>query len=155
MMRRVKQVRAEETALLQACAELEAICIDEPWSFESFHSEAEREGGCVLAALDGDDNLLGFLTASVVDWSADISNVAVAPQARRQGVGMFLLSAFTGLLPDDTEVFLEVRQSNTAAQNLYHKFGFYDIAIRKHFYRNPPEDAILMKYEHYIGGNRC
>lgn len=151
MMPRVKRLTGEDTALLQAAAQLEALCIPEAWSLASFQSEAAREGGYVLAALDADGQLLGFLTASAVADTADITNVAVHPDARRQGLAGSLLEALFAMLGKECSIFLEVRASNKPAIGLYEKHGFVPVGVRKRFYHNPTEDAILMQY----GGNLC
>ncbi len=145
MMPRVKRLTMKDTSLLEAAAELEALCIPEPWSLSSFQSEVQRQGGVVLAAVDGDERLLGFLTGSVVADTADITNVAVHPAARRQGIGGALIRAFLEQLSQPAEIFLEVRTSNAPAIGLYEKYGFVPVGIRKRFYRHPVEDAVLMQ----------
>ncbi len=150
-MQRVKRVSGEDTAILEQITALEAQCIPNPWSYEMFLLEAQRRGGIVLAALDEDNTVAGFLTAQCIADSADIGNVAVDPAKRRQAIGSLLLSEFLQSLEDGTQVFLEVRVSNTAAIALYKKFGFEQVGIRKRYYANPTEDAILMQ----LGGTSC
>ncbi|MBQ8010123.1 MAG: ribosomal protein S18-alanine N-acetyltransferase [Oscillospiraceae bacterium] len=151
MMQRVKQVTAEDTALLEQITELERLCIPNPWSFEMFQLEAGRTGGIVLAALDENGDVSGFLTAQRVADTADINNVAVHPDKRRHSIGSALLAAFLELTQDCTQIFLEVRASNEAAIGLYKKHGFLAVGMRKRYYTNPVEDGILMQY----GGTTC
>ncbi len=147
MTLRVKQVTCEDTAILAQIAALEEICIPNPWSYDMFLLEAQRRGGVVLAALDESDCVAGFMTAQIVQDSADINNVAVHPDKRRLSIGSRLLEAFLELTEDGTQIFLEVRASNSPAIGLYRKHGFVPAGLRKQYYTNPAEDAILMKYE--------
>ena len=72
----------------------------------------------------------------------EILNIAVAPRFRRRGVADLLLSSE---LASGCSYFLEVRESNVAAQTLYRKFGFKEVGRRKKYYANPPETAIVMR----------
>jgi len=143
----ILKLSPEDTVLLQACAELEKICIpEEAWSLESFRSEAGKPSGFVLAALDEQQKLAGFLTASCILDTADLTNIAVAPEYRRQGIaGMLLKELCAGI--GKASLFLEVRESNLPARNFYQKHGFEQVGIRKNFYQHPDENAILMKLE--------
>ena len=134
---------------MQACAELDKICLaSEAWSFESFRSEAEKNSGIVLAAVSPEAELLGFLTASCILDTADLTNIAVSPAYRRNGIaGMLLETLFS--LTGEACIFLEVRESNQNAIALYQKYQFRPVGVRKNFYQNPIENAILMQY----GGN--
>lgn len=148
-MQKVKilKLSPEDTALLEACAELEKICIpEEAWSLESFRSEAEKPSGFVLAVLDEKQKLAGFLTASCILDTADLTNIAVAPEYRRKGIAGMLLKELCSCI-GNASLFLEVRESNLPARNFYQKHGFAQVGIRKHFYQNPDENAILMKWE--------
>lgn len=151
MKLKINRLSASDTALLKACAELSALCLPaEAWSFESFRSEAEKKSGLVLVALDN-DKLIGFLTASCIIDTADLTTIAVSPAYRRQGVaGMLLKTLFSAFKQAD--IFLEVRESNQNAIALYQKYNFYQVGIRKNFYQNPTENAILMQYG---GKNLC
>ncbi len=151
MMRRVKQVGGEDTAILEQITELERICIPNPWSFEMFQLEASRRGGIVLAAIEEDGTVAGFLTAQQIADSADINNVAVHPDKRRQSVGSLLLKEFLAMMEDSVQIFLEVRASNIPAIGLYEAHGFRRVGMRKRYYTNPTEDAIIMQY----GGTTC
>ena len=93
-MQKVKilKLSPEDAQLLQKCAELEKICIpEEAWSLESFRSEAGKPSGFVLAALEENRKLAGFLTASCILDTADLTNIAVAPEYRRRGIAGLLL----------------------------------------------------------------
>jgi ribosomal-protein-alanine N-acetyltransferase len=75
--------------------------------------------------------------------TAEISNVAAAPDCRRQGIASLLLH--TALEGVEAEIFLEVRKSNLPAIALYQKYGFAEYGIPKNYYSSPREDAVLMK----------
>lgn len=127
-------------------SEIEKICISDGWSAESFKSEALKENGIVLYIQEENGKISALLTAYTAIGEADITNVAVIPEYRRKGYATALISEFEKIIPDNTEdIFLEVRESNTNAINLYIKSGFEKISIRKRFYSNPQENAIIMK----------
>lgn len=129
---------------LAGAAELERLCFSEPWSEralalllgESAYGVACVQNGRVIA-------YGGMMTA--LD-EGQVTNIAVHPDARRQGVGRALLSEMLreaqrrGL----TQISLEVRASNAAAIGLYESFGFAVAGRRRHFYRDPAEDALVM-----------
>ena len=146
MMLKVRELTAIDIDLLQSCAALEAISICEPWSFGSFVQEAKRKEGLILAALDEKECLFGFLTATCIPETADLTNVAVFPEHRRKGIAGMLVSELKNRVQGSC-IFLEVRESNAPAIAFYRKHGFLQVGIRKRFYRLPEEDALLMKWE--------
>lgn len=89
--------------------------------------------------------IAGFLVArKVADDERELLNLAVAPEFRRQGVGRDLL---VGLLAEVRgAIFLEVRESNQAARNIYKSMGFKEVGNRPAYYENPHEPAIVMKF---------
>jgi [ribosomal protein S18]-alanine N-acetyltransferase len=101
------------------------------------------ECDCVVAVCSG--TIAGFLaTRTIADNEHEVLNLAVAPEFRRRGVAKYLISELFILLSG--EVFLEVRESNHAARNLYQSIGFQEVATRSHYYDSPPESAIVMKF---------
>ncbi len=117
----------------------------EGWSAESFRSEAEKENGIVLYAVDS-GKVIALLSGYYAVGEGDITGVAVDEKYRRQGIALRLIERFTALLPEDTEnIYLEVRESNTPAQALYRKCGFEKLAVRRNFYDSPCENAIVME----------
>jgi ribosomal-protein-alanine acetyltransferase len=97
---------------------------------------------CLVARRE--HSVVGFIVArSVADQEWEILNLAVAPQARRQGVGRELLGDI--LARHRGEFFLEVRESNTPARRFYEEFGFRAVTHRLQYYSNPVETAVVMK----------
>ncbi len=126
-------------------SELESQTITDGWSANGFRAEAEKENGYVLY-IEDNNRIISLLTAYTAADEADITNVAVDISMRRKGLAKILLSEFEAMLPCNiNEIFLEVRASNEPAIKLYSSFGYEQIAVRKRFYSNPIEDAIIMK----------
>jgi ribosomal-protein-alanine N-acetyltransferase len=100
-------------------------------------------GDLTVAVQDG--RVCGFLAArQVADEEFEILNVAVDPGCRRRGIGMALVDAY--LATHFGAVYLEVRESNLEARNLYKKKGFLEAGKRPGYYFHPPEAAIVMKF---------
>lgn len=108
-------------------------------------SELTNSVGYYIAA-EEQGVLLGYAGMQVVVGEAYITNIAVDPAYRRMGIGESLLKALIehGVDRDVDFLTLEVRRSNTGAQELYRKLGFAEEGIRKGYYEKPKEDAILM-----------
>lgn len=114
------------------------------WSADSFRSEVKKENGIVLCFRDN-NNVIALLSGYFAEGEGDITSVAVEPDFRRNGLAQRLIAEFERLLPDSTEnIFLEVRESNAPAINLYRKCGFEKLSVRKNFYINPRENAVVM-----------
>jgi ribosomal-protein-alanine N-acetyltransferase len=96
---------------------------------------------------EGISGILGFLVAQHLAREWELENIVVAPAARRQGLGKRLLEALIAAANEakSSSVFLEVRQSNTAARTFYEKAGFEQIGRRRSYYTSPSEDAILYR----------
>ena len=92
-------------------------------------------------------SVLGFLVAHHVSGEWELENIVVAPEARGVGVGSLLVRDLIDRAKQNNSeaVFLEVRQSNTAARALYEKLGFESLGYRKSYYISPLEDAILYR----------
>ena len=129
-------------------AYLETVCFHDPWSEKSIASELENALSLWLVAVEGDD-VIGYVgSQTVLGWS-DMMNVAVHPDHRRKGVGEALVVALEEALKaqESTCLTLEVRASNEPAKALYEKLGFIEVGRRKNYYRNPKEDALIMRKE--------
>lgn len=138
-------VRAMTARDVDAVAALEAECNAQPWSREALKSYVSTAVGVVAVAEDG-RAVVGYVLASVVRDEAEILILGVASTARRQGVAAALLKeAFARLRAAGARaVFLEVRQGNKPAIGLYRGFGFGEAGVRKGYYADTGEDAVLM-----------
>lgn len=141
----MKIVPMEEKHVPQV-AELEAICFSDPWSERSVASELTNPLSLWLVAMDG-EKLTGYIGSQTVEGETDMMNVAVHPAYRRQGIAEQLILELVKSLKekDSHSLTLEVRSSNTPAKNLYEKLGFTQVGLRKNYYRNPKEDACILK----------
>ena len=142
MRRAVTRLQREHLA---GVAELEALCFSSPWSARALELLLGEDAYGVVCLQDGAVAAYGGMTFA--PYEASITNIAVHPAARRQGLGEAILD---GLLTAATahgaqEIFLEVRVSNGAAIALYEKAGFETVGKRRGFYRAPTEDALIMK----------
>ncbi len=118
-----------------------------PWSMESIKGELNNPLAKYIVAKDENTNsVIGFVGVWIVVGEASITNIAVHPRYRKHGVGYKLIDCLINLCNDldCTLINLEVRASNNAAQGLYKKSGFTVDGLRKGYYEDNKEDAILM-----------
>lgn len=127
-------------------AALEAVCFRDPWSEKSVASELTNPLSAWLVALEG-ETVVGYIGSQTVMDESDMMNVAVHPEHRRKGIAEALIVALAQLLRDggSNSLTLEVRASNAPAIALYEKLGFLQIGLRKNYYRNPKEDALILR----------
>lgn len=126
-------------------AELEKKCFVIPWSEKSFTDEMNNKLAVYLVAKDN-GKCIGYAGFWNVSGEGGITNVAVLPQYRKQGIGSMLIKTMikTARELDIYLLTLEVRKSNIAAQGLYNKYGFDIIGERKRYYSDNGEDAWIM-----------
>ena len=129
-------------------AALETICFHDPWSEKSVASELTNPLSLWLVALDG-DRVAGYVGSQSVMGESDMMNVAVHPDYRRRGIAERLCLALVEALKEKGNhcLTLEVRASNDPAKALYEKLGFIQVGLRKNYYRNPREDACILRKE--------
>lgn len=144
-MIRIFQMTAAQVSQVAA---LEKCCFADPWSENSVASELQNPLSLWLVAMDG-ERLAGYVGSQTVLGESDMMNVAVDGDYRRQGVGKMLIEALVEHLKARKShcLTLEVRDSNTPARNLYASLGFSQIGRRKNYYRNPREDALILRKE--------
>ena len=135
---------------LEELEKLERICFSRPWSRKMLAEELENQCAALLVAEDSvSGRVLGYAGRMVVADEGYITNVAVFPEYRRQGIAAQILQVFLQFAAANHLAFLtlEVRPSNAAAIALYQGFGFEEVGRRKNYYDLPKEDAlILTKY---------
>ena len=127
-------------------AALEAVCFSDPWSEASVASELENPLSLWLVARDA-AGLLGYIGSQSVPDEADMMNIAVRKDARRQGIAKKLILALCARLADKgvQSLTLEVRDSNEAAIGLYEGLGFVQVGKRPNYYYHPKEDARILR----------
>ena len=135
---------------LEELEKLERICFSRPWSRKMLAEELENQCAAFLVAEDSvSGRVLGYAGLMVVADEGYITNVAVFPEYRRQGIAAQILQVFVQFAEANRLAFLtlEVRPSNAAAIALYQGFGCEEVGRRKNYYDLPKEDAlILTKY---------
>ena len=131
---------------VHAVAELEKLCFQDPWSEKSVSSELTNKLALWLVALE-EDTVVGYIGSQTVLNESDMMNVAVHPDHRRKGIGETLVCALAAELSKMGSVCLtlEVRVSNEPAKQMYEKLGFLQIGRRPNYYRNPKEDALILR----------
>lgn len=135
-------------ALIPQAAALERACFSLPWSENALLSELSNENALYLAATEG-EKLLGYVGSEISFEEADMMNLAVFPDRRRQGIAQALVAALEAALAGRgvEKLTLEVRASNMPARALYEKLGYVPIACRPGYYLRPREDAVLYRKE--------
>ncbi len=135
-------------------AEIEKEASLTPWDANGLFTWWLRDDTLFLTAVDGTvpdgedelPNVLGYVGAVLVPWEGDILNITVRKNMQRRGIGTLLLQELLRRLPEKgvTELHLEVRAGNAPAIALYGNFGFVRDGLRKGYYTDPCEDAVLM-----------
>ena len=129
-------------------AALEKQCFSDPWSESSVASELSNPLSAWLVAMDG-DVLAGYVGSQSVMGESDMMNIAVDAHYRRQGIAQALVKELVAQLKEkgNHSLTLEVRISNQPAIALYEKLGFEHVGKRPNYYRNPKEDALILRKE--------
>ena len=129
-------------------AALEKMCFADPWSENSVASELENIWALWLVAVE-DDRVVGYIGSQTSIDETDVMNVAVHPDYRRRGIAEELIVNLVEELKKKGShaLMLEVRASNAPAIALYEKLGFLQVGCRKNYYRNPREDALILRKE--------
>lgn len=134
---------------LDQVADIEKLCFSDPWSRRMLSEHLENECAATLVAQGADGTVLGYAGLLAVLDEGYITNIAVRPEYRRQGIASELLEVFRRFGQGNRMAFLtlEVRASNAAARALYRKHGYAEVGCRKNYYEHPKEDAIIMTLE--------
>ena len=123
---------------------IENECFSSPWTKDGIAEELDNPTSHFLVAI-ADNKAVGYIGVQEILGEAYITNIGVLQGYRRQGIGKSLLTeASDGAEKRDCEfITLEVRESNAPAIGLYEMLGFENVGMRKNFYRNPTENALL------------
>lgn len=126
-------------------AELEAAIFPDPWDYRSIVDLIITEGSMCFVAHDG-ERPVAYVIGRLIAPEGELYRVATHPDYRRRGVAYRLLdySVKTSRGKGLESLFLEVRSQNIAAIKLYSAYGFEKIGIRRGYYKNPTDDAIIM-----------
>ena len=139
------EIRRLQLRDLSAIEEIEKLSYPTPWSRSMFASELAKPSSICLGAFEGDE-LLGYLIVSRYVDAWHVMNVAIAPGHRRRGLAGSLLETLFELTAEDGRrgYTLEVRVSNEGAIKLYEQLGFRSSGIRRGYYTDNREDALIM-----------
>ena len=148
-----------ETALLEHLDDIlkiENLCFSPPWTEGQLLSEMESEYGIVFAAFD-EKKLCAFSVMHLAGDQAELYQIATLPEERGKGIANMLMEKGNIWAKEQNaeSIFLEVRVSNAPAIALYEKHGFENLGIRKKYYTNPVEDAMIMVRKVTEDDNSC
>lgn len=146
-MNRPKVERLSSAADLDGVLAIEEASFNNPTTREWYEGELKRPEVCFIYVLrTGEHPVAGFCAFWMVVDQAHINNLAIRPELRQQGLGAHLLESIVEEARHlgATSLSLEVRRSNVAAQRLYFKAGFHEAGVRKNYYTQPVEDALLL-----------
>ncbi len=131
---------------IPAVLEIERRSFPTPWPRDAYTHELDHNRTAVYLVAHRDETLVGFAGMWVVMDEAHITTIAVDPPVRGQGIGERLLIALIDRASErgGRWIQLEVRRSNVVAQNLYRKYRFRDVGVRRHYYSDNGEDALVM-----------
>ena len=124
---------------------MEGSIFADPWGQKDIFSYICSENGMCFTATD-ESGVVGYIIGTKIPPEGEIYRVAVRPDKRQRGIGYRLLSYClkTERGSRVESVFLEVRSQNTPARALYKAYGFTELGVRKNYYQNPTDDAIVM-----------
>ena len=133
---------------LEKVSLIEKEIFADPWSYNAFKTDLENEMAYPIVA-EFDDTVIGYSNLYIVAGEVQIGNFAVAPGHRKKGVGKKIMNEILKIAGERkcNVIFLEVRESNEPARALYTSFGFKPAGMRRDYYSNPRESAIIMARE--------
>ena len=139
-------IRPAASTDLARVVEIERACFSDPWSLTAFRSALNEDRINFHIALSG-ESVVGYAVSWCVIDEAELANLAVVPTMRGQRIGAALLDRSMGDARQAgcVVMHLEVRESNAAARALYESRGFGMVGRRKRYYREPVEDALILR----------
>lgn len=135
---------------IDTVASIEEATFPTPWSRDSFRQELERNVAARYLVAEKDGRVIGYAGAWIILDESHITNIAIEESCRGHGYGRALTAALMQYLSNlgASYATLEVRRSNLRAQNLYQSLGFVQLGVRKRYYEDNREDALLMVCDH-------
>jgi ribosomal-protein-alanine N-acetyltransferase len=147
-MKQIARVRIETMTRddIPAVLGIEERSFPSPWPRDAYHHELDHNPNAIYVVAREGEEIVGYAGMWVVMDEAHITTIAVDPVMRGLGIGERLLVALIDQAVERRARFvqLEVRRGNGIAQNLYRKYGFRDVGIRRHYYSDNGEDALVM-----------
>jgi len=127
---------------------LERKCFSDPWSLDTFVHEITKNhmASYVVAVDESNNKVVGYAGMWIILDEAHITNVGVLPEYRGKGIGLLLMNRQLkdSIVAGAVKMTLEARISNNVAISLYEKLGFTQVGIRKKYYEDNKEDAVIM-----------
>ena len=151
-MKLLGEVRPMTAADLEGVARLEAVCFSESWSENLLRSGLDCSLDTYLVyALEG--QVVGYCVFRSLGDEGELQRIAVEPESHGQGIAMKLMEAMATIarMKGVRQMSLEVRESNEAALHLYKSCGLRVEAVRKDYYRNPKENALILWKRGFLG----
>lgn len=147
-------IRLMEAGDLDQVAELEQVCFSENWSYKLLESGLYSAYDTYYVFVQ-DGQILGYSNLRILAGEGEVQRIAVRPEFRKMGIAGQLMRSMMekSAFEQVTAISLEVRESNVAARHLYESWGFRAEAVRKGYYHNPTEDAVIMWKRMESGGN--
>lgn len=153
----VKEIKKEQPVIIRRCEIrdvpqillIERASFSSPWPEYFFYEELTSAHSypfvAIVQAPDGKEKVVGYIFIWRMEDEIEIANIAVHPHYRNMGIGTQLIKSMETLFRNVvSKMFLEVRVSNYPARNLYKKLGFKEVGIRRRYYSDTGEDAIVM-----------
>jgi ribosomal-protein-alanine N-acetyltransferase len=139
-------IRRASPADVPALVGIERECFSDPWTASGIRETIQYETARAFVAESG-GRAVGYVMARISGEEGEILNLAVLPRSRRKGIARCLLDEALGSIAAAgvTEAYLEVRQSNAEAITLYQSLGFRPVGLRPDYYRDPREDALVLR----------
>ena len=131
---------------IDAVVQIETESFSTPWNKETFSGLFDRSSVELLVMDDAGDGVIGYAVLWCIMDQAELANVAVTSKRRGRGLGRHLIGRVLEVARNRgvTKVFLEVRASNGRAAEIYRRFGFAEVGLRRDYYDDPREDARIM-----------
>ena len=143
------EFRRSTPADAKGIARIEESVFSDPWTEDDIISTISTEGAMCYTALS-DGEVIAYIIGRQIPPEGEIYRIATIPEKRRRGIAYRLLDYAVkcergrGL----ESLFLEVREQNIPAKNLYKSYGFREVGIRKNYYKNPTDNAVIMLHSH-------
>lgn len=139
-------IREMQSDDITAVMHIDKVCFSAPWSREIYEQELEKNDFAYYFVMEESGNVVGYAGLWIVEDDAQVTNIALLPKYRGYKIGekLFGFSMQFAMKLGASRLSLEVRESNIIAQKLYRKFGLVPGGVRKRYYPDNNEDAIVM-----------